>query len=218
MKNFHFYCCPLPPRSTPNPPPPPPPALAMGMGRLRLSPLPRKSRAIRSSRGRAAEAATRSASANAHHVVPEAPISKTAAPGPPPHVRYGASVAKHHGPAPSTSSQVIASSSTISPPWPLPSLSALQQSSHSAARPRGPRRCRAAHGGRLRQVRRRGNERLPTTLNTLSCSPNHFAPPPPLTDLADFTSSQVLEAFGVDRTKGLSDSQVLISSASPCEF
>ena len=35
-------------------------------------------------------------------------------------------------------------------------------------------------------------------------------PPPLLTDLAVFTFSQVLEAFGVDRTKGLTDTQVLI--------
>lgn len=65
-----------------------------------------------------------------------------------------------------------------------------------------------AHGGRLRQVRRRGNERLPTS--TPSCV--RLNPPPRRRRHSRIWPprfSQVLEAFGVDQTKGLSDSQVL---------
>ena len=170
-----------------------------------------ESRAIRSSRGRAAPAARLARQ-------PKTPPRRTVQPdqqNPRPVVsahisglRHGVTVAEHRCQTPQTRSLLVAPLALRLAR--LPPSVGCRQSSPSPASPEAAS-APGAHGGRLRQVRRRGNERLPT-LTPLSCSSNPLAPPPPplLTDLAAFTFSQVLEAFGVDRTKGLTDTQVLI--------
>ena len=120
----------------------------------------------------------------------------------------GVTVAKHNSQTAQTRS--LRSSSRASSPFsgsrsraPFLSQPSLPASPEAAAAP-------AAHGGRLRQVRRRGNER-PPDFNPVVRS---FDPPPPrycrrrLSRIWSPRFSQVLEAFGVDQTKGLSDSQV----------
>lgn len=70
----------------------------------------------------------------------------------------------------------------------------------------------ADHGGRLRQVRRGGKPPLP---HLGPASRHRLTFPPSAAAAASHgsgrrPSSQVLQAFGVDRTKGLFDSQVLL--------
>jgi hypothetical protein len=70
----------------------------------------------------------------------------------------------------------------------------------------------ADHGGRLRQIRRRGKP-LPPHHHLIPLRRRHRRR---LSRIwSPRLSSQVLEAFGVDPTKGLSDSQVLLLTSEP---